>query len=121
MSTQREQFVGVGLDHPRRVAELGDLAGEGPAELLPGKHPLQLALVRLGQLGAALVQEDDVDGLLVTWRGAQRDAAAVVVPGRLEPGHRQRLGLQVHHVDGAGVERALHGPLECPRRPRHVP
>ena len=109
--------MGVRLDHPGRVAELGDLAGKGPAELLPGKDPLQLALVRLGQLGAALVEEDDVDGLRVTRRGAQRDATTVVVPGGLEPGHRKRLGLQVHHVDGAGVQGTLHGPLQRSRGP----
>ena len=50
-----------------------------------------------------------------------RDAAAVVVPGRLEPDHRKRLGLQVHHVDRAGVERCLHGPLQRPRGPGRVP
>ena len=54
-------------------------------------------------------------------RGPQGDAAAVVVPGRLVPGHRERLGLQVHHVDRAGVQRPLHGPLERPRGPGHVP
>jgi hypothetical protein len=40
--------VGVRLDHAGRVAELGDLAGEGPPELLPGEHPFQLALIGLG-------------------------------------------------------------------------
>ena len=48
-------------------------------------------------------------------------AAAVVVPGGLEPRHGQWLDLQVHDVDRAGVERGLHRALERPGGPGHVP
>ena len=47
-----QQVVRVGLDHPGRVGQLGDLAGERPPVLLPGEHPLELARGGLGQVGA---------------------------------------------------------------------
>ena len=67
-----QQFAGVPLHDTGRVGELRDLPGEGAPVLLPGENALQLALGRLGQLGAAFVQEDDVDGLDVPGRGAAR-------------------------------------------------
>ena len=39
--------MNVRLDHAGRVAELGDLTGERPPELLPGKDALQLPLLGL--------------------------------------------------------------------------
>src|SRR5207248_11471105 len=53
------QVADVRPDDPRRIGQLGDLAGERPAELLPPEHPLQLSLGALGQVGAVLVEEQD--------------------------------------------------------------
>src|SRR5690606_28631235 len=95
--------------------QLGDLAGEGAAELLAGEDPFQLALGGRGQVGAVGVHEDDVDALRVTGGGAQGDAAHGGGARGVETGHRQRRRLQVQHVDGARVEGADDGPLQGAR------
>src|SRR5438552_3130650 len=75
-------------------------------ELLPAEHALELALRALRQVGAVLVEEDDVDALGVPGRGVDHDAADGVAVGSGEPGDRSGGHFEVTHVDGARVQRA---------------
>ena len=50
---------GVLLEGAGRVDDVADLAGQDPAEVLPREHPLELALARLGQVEALVVEEPD--------------------------------------------------------------
>ena len=61
VSTAAQQELDVVLERPGREAQVADLPGEGPPVLLPAKTRSSLRWRGLGQIGAALVEEDDVD------------------------------------------------------------
>ena len=76
MSTASISAGGVELERPGREADVADLAGEDPAEVLPVEEPLDLALGGLVDVDAVGVEEADDDRLRVV--GARR----TVMPAR---------------------------------------
>ena len=62
------------LEGPGREADLADLAGQGPPEVLPVEQPLDLALAALGDVEAVAVEEPHDHRLRVVLDEADRDA-----------------------------------------------
>src|SRR4051795_10665741 len=81
-----QQFLCVAVECARGEGQVGDLAGESTAVLLPGEDPLELALRRLREVRAAFVQEDDVHTLCIAGRRTNHDPADGVTACDLEPG-----------------------------------
>ena len=96
VSTRLEQLeLDVGLQRPGREGQVADLAGERPAELLPGEDPLQLALRGLGQVGAPGSSRKMMSTLSGTPGVVRIMTPPALALRGLQPGDRQRLALEV--------------------------
>jgi len=113
----RLQGDGVVLEGAGREADLADLAGQCPPEVLPVEEPLDLALAAFGQVESPAVEEADDDRLRVVLHEAHGDSAHGVGLSRQEPGDRDRRHLEVEDVDTGGVDPRHHRPLEHSGRP----
>ncbi len=114
-----QQIARVAVEDARREGQVTDLPRERAPVLLACVDPVELALPGLGQIGAPLVEEQDVQRVRHPGGGAQEDPAGTAPRGVL-PRHRHRHVLQVADVDRAGLQRRDHRPLECPRTTRVV-
>ena len=110
----------VVLEGPRREADVADLGGEDPPEVLPVEQPLDLALGVLGDVGAVGVEEADDDRLRVALDEPHGEATGLARRTGDEAGDRHGRDLEVHHVDARGVEPGHHRPLEHPGRAARV-
>ena len=131
-----DDVCGVELDRARREVDVADLARRDPAELLAVVHALDPALVALGEVDAALVEEPDDDRLRVVGVEAHGQAGPVAPHAHVVARHGDRRQLEVVDVDAdrvapdhegalehaGGAARVARGrdgrPLLEPRRPR---
>jgi hypothetical protein len=111
-----EQLERIGLHHPRREREVPDLPRERAPELAASDDALELALGRLGQVGATVVEKDDVHALGLTGGGADDHSSGASLSG-LQARDRDWDDLEVDDVDGARCERRDHRALQGTRCP----
>ncbi len=116
-----QQVTSVDVGGPGGEAQLPDLAGKGPPELLAADDPVECALCAEREISALGIHEADVDPFGVPRRRAHHDAAGRVGGADVEAGHRHRRDLQVPYVHRARGKRADHRSLERPGRPGAVP
>src|SRR5205823_1759817 len=103
-----------------RIADVADVAGEDPTEVLPVEGPLDLAGGRLGEVDAAVVEEAHDHRLRVAGDQSDGDAALGPLGADLEAGDGDGGHLEIVDVDAAGVEPGHDRPLEHAGRPARV-
>ncbi len=108
------------LERPRGEADVADLAGEHPAEVLAVEQPRDLALGVLGDVEALVVEEPDDHRLRVVVHQPDGDATDAGGTPHDEARHGHRRDLEVLDVDAGGVEAGHHRPLQHARRPARV-